>query len=98
MIVKLLNLRDGLRLASILDKYVDTETTANAEAIDFVSSIVDKIDPISFLQCVMLLSGETEEVVKKQITIDILTCFVEGLQENKILSLVSFYRSLGLNR
>jgi len=96
MDAKPLNLRDGLRLAEILDKYVDTETSANAEAIDFISSIVNKIDPISFLRCVALLSGETDEMLKRQISIDILTCFIEGLRENKILSLVSFYRSLGL--
>jgi len=95
MKTKLLNLRDALRLASILDKYVNDEITANAEAIDLVSSIVDKITPDEFLHCVNLTSGESEEVIKQQISIDILTCFIEGLRENQILSLVSFYRSLG---
>jgi urocanate hydratase len=98
MKAKLLNLQDALRLASILDKYIDEKTNANAEALDFVSAIIDKIDPISFLHCVNILSGETEEQIKKQISIDILTCFVEGLQENKVLSLISFYRSIGLNK
>lgn len=98
MKTKLLNLQDALRLASILNRYVDEKTNANAEALDFVSAIVDKISPDEFLHCVILLSGESEEVVKRQISIDILTVFVEGLQENKVLSLVSFYRSLGLNK
>ena len=98
MKTKLLNLRDALRLASILNKYIDEKTNANAEALEFISAIVDRITPDEFLHCVILLSGETEEVVKQQISIDILTCFIEGLRENQILSLVSFYRSLGLEK
>ena len=98
MKAKLLNLRDALRLASILDGYIDEKTNANAEALEFISAIVDRITPDEFLHCVILLSGETEEVVKQQISIDILTCFIEGLRENQILSLVSFYRSLGLEK
>jgi len=99
MKAKKLNLRDGLRLASILNKYIDEKTNADAEALDFVSAIVDKILPDEFLHCVNLISGETEEQIKKQISIDILTCFIEGLRENQILSLVSFYRSsLGLRK
>jgi len=96
MKAKLLNLQNALRLASILDKYIDEKTNANAEALDFVSAIVDKITPDEFLHCVNLISGKTKEAIKQQISIDTLTCFVEGLRENQILSLVSFYRSLGL--
>ena len=40
MKAKKLNLRDGLRLASILNKYIDEKTNADAEALDFVSAIV----------------------------------------------------------
>lgn len=98
MKAKTLNLRDALRLASILNRYIDDEINANVEALDFISAVVDKISPDEFLHCVILLTGETEEAVKKEISIDILTCFIEGLRENKILSLVSFYRSLGLNK
>jgi hypothetical protein len=95
MKAKLLNLRDALRLAFILDAHIDKETTPKTEALDFISGIVEKIDPSSFLRCVILLSGEPEENVVKEISIDILTCFIEGLRENQILSLISFYRSLG---
>jgi len=49
MKAKLLNLQNALRLASILDKYIDEKTNANAEALDFVSAIVDKITPDEFV-------------------------------------------------
>lgn len=97
MKAKLLNLRDALLLASILEKYIDKEK-GSVSALDFVSEIVNRIDPISFLHGVILLTGETEERVKKEISIDILTCFIEGLKENQILSLISFYVSLGLEK
>ena len=76
MKAKLLNLQNALRLASILDKYIDEKTNANAEALDFISAIVDKIMPDEFLHCVNLISGETKEAIKQQISIDTLTCFV----------------------
>jgi len=98
MKAKLLNLRDALRLASILDKYIDEKTNASAEALDFVSDIIGKITPDEYLHCVNLLSGESEEEIKKRVSIEILACFVDGLRENKVLSLISFYRSLGLNK
>lgn len=93
-----LNLRDALRLASILARYInDKDSEPETEAISFISGIVEKIDPASFLRCVILLSGEPEESVVKEVSIDILAVFIEGLRENQILSLISFYRSLGLS-
>lgn len=93
---KILNLREALRLASILDKYIDDETT-QAEVLDFVSGVVNKIEPREYLSCISLLTGEANEAIAQENPLDILACFVGGLKENQILSLVTFYRSLGLN-
>jgi len=68
----------------------------SVSVLDFVSGIIEKITPEDYLHGVILITGETEENVKKEISIDILTCFIDGLRENQILSLISFSRSLGL--
>jgi hypothetical protein len=95
MKAKLLNLRDALKLAQILEKNVDKDV-GSVSVLDFVSGIVEKITPEEYLHGVSLLTGESEIDVKKEISIDILTCFIDGLRENQILSLISFYSSLGL--
>lgn len=97
MKAKLLNLRDALKLAQILEKYINKDV-GSVSVLDFVSEIVEKISPEEYLHSAILLTGESEENVKKEISIDILTCFIDGLRENQILSLISFSRSLGLEK
>jgi hypothetical protein len=36
------------------------------------------------------------DTIKQEIALVILTTFIEGLRKNQIISLVQFYRSLGL--
>ena len=98
MKTKILNLRDALHLASILEKYLDEEAVAKGNAIDFISALVGKLSPMEYLHCVMLLTGEAEERIKNEESVEILTVFINGIKENQILSLVPFYYSLGFKK
>ena len=89
-----LNLQDSFRLASVLSKYVDLDDPQQ-EPIEFISGIVDKISPEEYLQCVSLLTREDVETIKKEISLNILTFFVEGLKKNQVVSLLGFYKSFG---
>ncbi len=94
MKAKKLGLRDALKLASILDKYVDVDKSEK-DVVDFISDIVNIIEPSEYLLCVKLLTGMSDAQLSQLVSIEILTEFIEGLKENKIIALVSFYRNLG---
>lgn len=92
-----LNLQDAFMLSSIISKYVDTKKlNPQADAIDFISEIVDKISPEEYLACVSLMTKKDADTIKREISLDILTSFIEGLKLNRILDLLHFYKSLGL--
>lgn len=95
MNIRILNIMDAFHLASIVSKYVDT-TRLSPDALDFIQGIVEKIEPQEYLTCVSIMTKKTEEDVKKEFSLDILTAFIEGLKANQIVSLVSFYKSFGL--
>lgn len=86
---------DAFHLASIISKYVDTNSL-NPDVVDFIQGIVENLTPQEYLTCVSMMTEKTEEELKKEISLDILTAFIEGLKENQIISLVSFYKSFGL--
>lgn len=97
MDAKTLNLPDAFRLASILSKYIDVkEIDPQADAVDFISNIVDKLSPQDYLRCVTLLTKTDEQKIKQEISLEILTAFIEGLKKNQVIALLHFYKSLGL--
>ena|SRR3990167_9384716 len=92
-----LNLQDAFSLASILSQYVDVEKlNPDEDAVDFISDIVSKLTPEEYIRCVMLLTKENEDSIKKKASIEILTFFIEGLKLNHAVALLGFYTSLGL--
>lgn len=95
MKAKTLDLRDALELASVLNNYIDDKSTENDGVLDFIEKIVSKIPPMEYLHCVKILTGESEEEIANLDYLTILTEFIDGLRNNKILTLISFYRSLG---
>lgn len=86
-----LNLEDALKLASILEQYADTSV---AETLAFIEIIINKIQPTEYLECVRLLTKTDVDTIEKQISLNVLTAFIEGLKFNKIISLIEFHRSL----
>ncbi len=91
-----LNLTDAIRLASIVSKYVDKIPSPQSDAIDFISGIVDKIDPEEYLACVSLMTKTDVDTIKQEISLNVLTAFIEGLRLNRIIDLLGFWKSLGL--
>lgn len=98
MKTKILGLEPAFELASILSKHIDVEKlNPNQDALEFISSVLDKLTPAEYLHCVKLLTDKEEEDVKKQNSLDILAAFIEGLRANRVVGLIGFYRSIGLN-
>src|SRR4030042_3644708 len=97
MKIRKLNLHDAFRLASVLSKYVDINSVSpETDAIDFISDIIGKISPDEYLHCVMLMTNTTEEDVKREISLVVLNAFIRGLKENQVVSLLSFYKFIGI--
>lgn len=97
MDVKKLNLEDAFRLASILSKYVDNiDKNHPQDALDFISDIVNKLTPEEYLRCVSMMTKLDAETIKKIESVEILDAFFEGLKLNQVLTLISFFKSLGL--
>lgn len=96
MKTKKLNLEEAFQLASILAKYVNIEEiTYDLDALEFIGSIIDKLTPQEYLECVILLTEKNAETIDKEISVDILASFIEGLRDNQIIALIAFYKSLG---
>lgn len=97
MKTKKLNLEEAFHLASVLAKYVNVEEiTPELDAVDFISSVIGKLTAHEYLECVILLTEKNAETIDKEISLDILASFVEGLRDNHIIALIAFYKSLGL--
>ena len=90
----MLNLEKALILGQILETYID-EKSMEKSPIDFIAHIIERIQPREYLKVLVLLTNKTEEELSKQLAIDTLTQLIEGLKENQIIALVSFYKSLG---
>jgi len=94
---KRLNLDDAFLLASKLSKHVDVhKLDPEEDAVDFISDIVGKLSPEEYLSCVSLLTHTDIDTIKKEVSLNILTAFIEGLKLNQVVSLLGFYKSLGL--
>ena len=94
---RVLNLFEAFRLASVLSKYVDVEKlNPDEDAVDFISDIVGKLSPEEYLACVSLLTHTDTDTIKKHISLDILTAFIEGLKLNQVVAMLGFYKSLKL--
>ena len=92
-----LDLEDAFRLARILSEKTDVEKLSpQYDAVDFVSEIVGLLSPEEYIKCIEILSGENENTIKTYVSLDILTYFIEGIKKNQIVSLLSFYKSLGI--
>ena len=92
MEAKLLNLPEALKLASLVVKYIEPGESPQ-ESLDFVSSLLDKIDPMEYLSCIRLLCPfEISGQEGGQFFLDV---FFSGLEKNKIITLIDTYRRMG---
>lgn len=91
MEAKILSFPEAMTLASILDKYITQEELA----VDFVDNILNRISPVEYLQCLVLLTGNTFTDGQDLDGMELLQAFYSGLEKNKIISLVESYKKLG---
>ena len=97
MKIRILNLPDAFRLASVLSKYIDVEKLDTQEGMfKFLGDIVKKMSSDEYIHCVMLITNKTEKDIKRENSMAILSAFIRGLTENKIISLLYFYKSVGV--
>lgn len=64
---------------------------------DFANSLLEelKATPEAYLKIIHLLSGKSDKQILGMKAIDVLMIFLEGLQDNKVLSFHSFITKLG---
>lgn len=92
---KLLNFPDAMRLASILSKYIDTVSFDPEQvALDFVGDLLDKIEPMDYMNCIRLLSEEPQKISHLSGD-ELLKLLFSGLEKNRILSLLDAHSKLG---
>lgn len=64
---------------------------------DFANLLLEELKktPEAYLKIIHLLSGKSDKQILKMKAIDVLMIFLEGLQDNQILSFHSFITKLG---
>lgn len=93
----MLNLPDAMQLAQILLPYMPPdadEISVLAFSDKIMTGIVAAGKPNDYLRMVYLMSGiDPDTLVTKPIG-DVYQLFIQGLQDNEILTLIEFYRRL----
>jgi hypothetical protein len=62
----------------------------------FVVSLLEELkkEPEQYLRILQLLTGYEKETILQSRAADVVVWFIKGLQENKIMSFVEFFRDL----
>lgn len=99
--MKPLSIRDALKLCHLIGKHIPDISEANT-GLEFVGKIIDNISASGnhrdYIEAVALMMGTTvESLVTELNTEEILTMFMEGLQDNKILFLQEFCKKVGFD-
>lgn len=92
-----LPLIDAFELASVLQDAITIDLKdSRIDVLDFVDDLLARLSPPQYLHCVKLLTGLDDNALKDKPSIEILTTFIEGLELNKVVTLLSFFKSMGL--
>lgn len=92
---KQLNLLDALHLASVLNPYIDLFEDKKASTSDFVGKMVNTMSPMDYYECVKILS--TKKITGNEGGDEFLHLLHGGLEKNKVISLVEYYRTSGFS-
>jgi hypothetical protein len=73
------------------------EVNVDMPFTDFANSLLEELKktPEAYLRIIHLLSGKSDKQILKMKAIDVLMIFLEGLQDNGILTFHSFITKLG---
>lgn len=92
---KILNFPDAMKLASIISKYLDTESIKEMTGEEFAYGLFDKLDEIEMIEVEKLLLGE--DILKLQPK-EILKLCLESMIKNNLLDLLQSYKQLGFGK
>lgn len=87
---KTLNFPDGMKLASIISKYIDTESIGDMTGNDFFVSLLTKLSLPDLAQFTKLLGLEEKDIEDNFQQIS-----METLIKNNLLDLLVTYKQIG---
>lgn len=83
-----------MKLAQILTKYKDVMDDS-VSPLEFIKKVLGVIEPRDYLEIIRLFCMQTLEEISKKSGDDLLNLFFSGLEKNKILSLMQYYKESG---
>ena len=94
MEAKILNFTDAMKLSQILLRYIDPSHDFEKTALNFIDELVNKIQPMDYLECVELFVGKLDKnnLPTGKELVDII---YTGMRNNNVPSLLSVYKKLG---
>jgi hypothetical protein len=94
----MLNLPEATELYFLLSPYLPDIDPENS--LDYIQRIIKNIkdgdNPLDYAHAIRIMTGKTIQDLREYKAEEILTLFIEGLSENKIVALTNFMKSLGL--
>lgn len=93
----MLNLNKAVKLYNILNKHLP-DNNKELDSLSYVQHIVESIkdkNPRDYVDAVMIMNNMSFDELKKKDSNEILDLFIEGLSENKFVSLCDFIGSFG---
>lgn len=91
---KILNLQEGLKLASIISKYLKVEEMKEMTGKDFGYYLFDHMEPDEVITVSRMFVDPTKQVNGKEI---IHEC-VDGMVRNNVIQLVEAFISIGFGK
>jgi hypothetical protein len=95
----MLMLNDALKLYDIMKPYVTGIDEKDLNSLDFVQGVIhqmNQINPKDYCESVSIMTGKNlQEIVDTMSTRERFMAFVNGLSENKIISLVQMVEKVG---
>ena len=95
----MLMLNDALKLYDVMKPYVNGVVEENLNSLDFIQGIIHQMNqrnPKDYCEAVAIMTNKLiKDVVDTMSTQERFTAFVEGLSENKIISLVQMVEKVG---
>ncbi len=94
-----LTLDKAMELYKILGSHIPEVEKDNVDALGFIGRIVDNINTSghheAYTLSIELMSGKTLQDLQEMIPEEILSLFIDGLMQNRILDLKSFCSRAG---
>lgn len=96
--MKRLSIREATQLWKLIGKYLPEDDEYD-DLLSFASIIIDEIIADDkhevYIEALMLLSDKTLEELGEMETEEVVTTFLNGMNENDILALRDFYTKVG---